>query len=146
MPQSILVFDTKGLVGAAIICDAYWGDILKFSHLQSVGFQPWIIKRLKIALKGKFTLLFLNSHLVENICMTIPEDKIEEFQKLYRIRYGHEISKEFAVEQGLKLIRLLKIIYRPMTQEDFTKIQNERFQLIPEIIKRMAVHSSDVIV
>jgi hypothetical protein len=53
--------------------------------------------------------------------MVISDKQIEKFQEIYRNYYGSEISKEEAYEQGMKLIRMLKVIYHPITKEEFEK-------------------------
>jgi aldehyde:ferredoxin oxidoreductase len=45
--------------------------------------------------------------------MALSDENIEEFQKLYKEHFGVEISKEDARENGIKLLRLISIIYRP---------------------------------
>jgi hypothetical protein len=45
---------------------------------------------------------------------TMLSDKsIEEFQQLYKKHFGKEISKQEAMEQGLKLIQLMKAVLKP---------------------------------
>jgi hypothetical protein len=78
--------------------------------------------------------------------MTISEKSIEEFQKLYRLRYRQEISKEYASEQGLKLLRLLRLIYQPLTEQQFDAIQEQREQTLSEMIKHLVLQEADVIV
>jgi hypothetical protein len=58
--------------------------------------------------------------------MHISDEDIKEFQKLYKQRYKKEISREKACEQGLKLLLLLKRIYKPMTEGQFERIQQHR--------------------
>ena len=48
----------------------------------------------------------------------ITDEHITKFQELYRIRFGREISRENARDQGTKLVRLMQIIYQPMTEEE----------------------------
>ena len=45
--------------------------------------------------------------------MTLTNEDIKKFQTLYKEQFGMEISKEQAAEEGLKLIRLLVLIYGP---------------------------------
>lgn len=42
----------------------------------------------------------------------LSDKAIEEFQRLYKQHFGKEISKQEAMEQGLKLIELMRIIYK----------------------------------
>lgn len=51
---------------------------------------------------------------------------IEKFQSLYRSEFGIELSKEDAYEKGVKLLRLMSIVYRPMTESEHTSIQKHR--------------------
>lgn len=44
----------------------------------------------------------------------LKKQQIEEFRKLYKSRFGVEISKEEAYERGTKLITLIKAIYKPI--------------------------------
>lgn len=56
----------------------------------------------------------------------LTDDQIKKFQALYKKRFGKEISKEVALEQGVKLVRLMEIIHRPMTKEEYETIQKRR--------------------
>jgi len=49
--------------------------------------------------------------------MALSDEKIKEFQELYKEYFGVEISKEDARENGIKLLRLISIIYRPKEDE-----------------------------
>lgn len=78
--------------------------------------------------------------------MNISDKDIAEFQRLYRNRYGREISKEKAYEQGLKLLRLLKRIYKPMTEKQFDAIQTRRAETLPDMLHYFALRDTDDIV
>ena len=45
---------------------------------------------------------------------------------LYKKHFGKEISREEAYEQGAKLIRLVELIYKPMTEDEYRKLQKRR--------------------
>ena len=45
--------------------------------------------------------------------MRINDKQLEEFQKLYKENFGEDISKQEALEKGLKLVNLIKLIYKP---------------------------------
>lgn len=49
--------------------------------------------------------------------MAIADEHIAEFQKLYRERFGVELSKAQALEKGLRLIRLIEAISRNIPNE-----------------------------
>lgn len=40
----------------------------------------------------------------------LSDRQIEEFQKIYRERFGKDISREDAIEEGLSLIRFIALI------------------------------------
>lgn len=56
----------------------------------------------------------------------LSTEQITQFQTLYKNRFGKEISREEALEKGAKLIRLVEIIYEPMTEEEYKKLQERR--------------------
>lgn len=56
----------------------------------------------------------------------LSTEQITQFQTLYRNRFGKKISREEALEKGAKLIRLIEIIYKPMTEEEYQKLQERR--------------------
>lgn len=55
--------------------------------------------------------------------MAIDNDQVAKFQELYKNRFGKDISREDALEQGIKLIRLIELIYKPMTKLEYQKLQ-----------------------
>jgi hypothetical protein len=61
--------------------------------------------------------------------MSISDAHIAEFQARYKKRFGREISKEDASAKGAKLLRLMSLIYRPMTQAEFDAVQARRKEL-----------------
>ena len=56
----------------------------------------------------------------------LSDEQITKFQTLYKNRFGEEISREEAYEQGAKLIRLVKLVYKPMTEKDLEELQQRR--------------------
>ena len=69
--------------------------------------------------------------------MVLTDADIEKFQALYRSEFGMEISAEEAYEKGIKLVRLMSAVYRPMAKEQFEKIQKHRIDTLPLLIKRI---------
>lgn len=53
--------------------------------------------------------------------MQIPEKYIEEFKMLYKKTFGKEISYQDALEQGTKLLTLTRLVYKPLTKQDYEK-------------------------
>jgi hypothetical protein len=58
--------------------------------------------------------------------MVLSDEDILSFQAIYRKRFGREISKEDAYEKGIKLLRLMSIVYRPMTEAEYQNLQVRR--------------------
>lgn len=56
----------------------------------------------------------------------LTDEQITKYQSLYKNRFGKEISREEAYEQGVKLIRLVELIYKPMTKFEYQKLQERR--------------------
>ena len=50
--------------------------------------------------------------------MTLSDEKVIEFQKIYKEHFGKDISKEDARENGIKLLELISTLYRPKDLED----------------------------
>ena len=69
--------------------------------------------------------------------MVLSDEDIAKFQQLYKNQYGTEISKEEAYEQGIKLVRLMSLIYKPMTEEEYNTIQKRRKETIPLFINKI---------
>lgn len=51
--------------------------------------------------------------------MVLSDEDIILFQALYKNQFGKEISKEGACEQGIKLLRLISIVYKPMAEIEY---------------------------
>lgn len=46
---------------------------------------------------------------------------IQEFKRLYKNKYGIELSDDEAYEQGIKIIELVKSIYKPIKKNEYKK-------------------------
>ncbi len=53
--------------------------------------------------------------------MELTDQQIEQFQQLYKTRFGIDINYEDAKSRGLKLVRLVKLVYQPITKEQYKK-------------------------
>ncbi len=56
----------------------------------------------------------------------LSDEQIKTYQTLYKNYFGKEISREEAYEQGAKLIRLVELIYKPVTETEYKKLQERR--------------------
>lgn len=70
--------------------------------------------------------------------MQLTDQDITKFQALYQSEFSMEISREEAYEKGIKLIRLVKLIYKPMTKEEHEQIQKHRQDTLPLLQKSIA--------
>lgn len=50
--------------------------------------------------------------------MYLTDEEVLQFQTIYQKNFGKEISREKALECGIKLARLFEIIYKPMTKQE----------------------------
>jgi len=56
----------------------------------------------------------------------LSNEQIIKFQILYKNSLGKEISREEAYEKGAQLFRLIELIYKPMTETEYQKLQERR--------------------
>lgn len=63
--------------------------------------------------------------------MVLSDEDILKFQALYKSEFGMEISREDAYEKGIKLLQLMSAVYKPMTEEEYERIQKHRIDTLP---------------
>lgn len=56
----------------------------------------------------------------------LSEQEVKEYMAIYKKIYGKEISYEEAIVQGTKLLRLVKLIYKPMTEQEYNQVRKRR--------------------
>ena len=56
----------------------------------------------------------------------ISREKLKEFKKIYKERFGEYLSDQVALEKAIKLLNLVKAVYQPMTKEEYDKVQKRR--------------------
>ena len=54
---------------------------------------------------------------------------IEKFKQIYKDSFGEELNNETALEMGLSLVNLMKLIYKPMTEKQYQNLQIRRKEL-----------------
>ncbi len=59
----------------------------------------------------------------------LSDEQIIKFQKIWKDRFGREISKEEEYEQRAKLLRLVELTYKPITQEEYNQLEKRREEL-----------------
>jgi hypothetical protein len=60
--------------------------------------------------------------------MNLKDEHINRFIEVYEKTFQEKITYQEAYDQCLQLVILLKTIYRPMTLEDFERVQARRRQ------------------
>jgi hypothetical protein len=50
--------------------------------------------------------------------MKLSKEAMEKFKEIYKKKYGEEISDEEAYEKGRRLIRLFKLIYQSIPEDN----------------------------
>ena len=58
--------------------------------------------------------------------MFFSDEQIRQFQVIYKNQTGKEISKEEAYEQGVSLVQLIRLTYKPMTIKEYHNLQKRR--------------------
>ena len=53
----------------------------------------------------------------------LSEEQIKKFQTLYKNRFGKKMSRKEAYEKGVKLVRLIELIYKPMTEKEYKRFK-----------------------
>jgi hypothetical protein len=56
----------------------------------------------------------------------LTEEQIKTYQALYKNRFGKEVGRAEAIEKGTKLLRLVELIFVPMTEEENRRLQKRR--------------------
>lgn len=58
----------------------------------------------------------------------LTNQQITKFQAIYKARFHKDLSRGEALEKGMKLVRMMQLIYKPMTEADYQKLQERRRQ------------------
>ncbi len=61
--------------------------------------------------------------------MTLTEEQIQEFRAIYKEKFGKELSNERAHTDAPRFLRLMQIVYQPMTYEDAAAVARRRKEL-----------------
>ena len=58
------------------------------------------------------------------------DEQIEKFITIYENRFGKRLSREEAIEKGIRLVRLVELIYKPMTEQEYLQVQKRREEIL----------------
>ncbi len=56
----------------------------------------------------------------------ISEKALKEFKEIYKKEFDIDLSDQDALDKATKLLNLIKAVYRPMTKEDYERVQKRR--------------------
>jgi len=56
----------------------------------------------------------------------LSDEMITKYQELVKKRFNREISREEVLENGTKLLRLVELIYKPMSEAEYQQLQERR--------------------
>lgn len=75
--------------------------------------------------------------------MLLLDVDIKKFQELYKARFGVDISKDEALAKGTQLLRLMELVYKPMSKEEYELVQKRRIETIPLLTHKLQNHESE---
>ena len=61
--------------------------------------------------------------------MQLSDEHISSFKDLYLRVFGKEITKTESREKAIKLIRLMRVVYKPMTKAELAQTQDRKTAL-----------------
>ena len=56
----------------------------------------------------------------------ISKEALEKFKALYKKHFDKDISDQEALDKGMRLIRLVRAVYKPITQGEYDAVQKRR--------------------
>jgi len=56
----------------------------------------------------------------------LTDEQITKFQGLYKERFGQEIGRGEAMEKAARLLRLMELVYQPLTEADAELVRKRR--------------------
>ena len=54
--------------------------------------------------------------------MQLSDKALAKFQELHKTLFREEISRSQAIEKGMQLVSLIRLIYRPMARADLERV------------------------
>ncbi|OGY59644.1 MAG: hypothetical protein A3I31_00530 [Candidatus Colwellbacteria bacterium RIFCSPLOWO2_02_FULL_44_20b] len=56
----------------------------------------------------------------------ISKERLQKFRDIYRKSFGKDILEQEALEKATQLVRLMEIIYKPMTRAELDSLYKRR--------------------
>ncbi|OGL35884.1 hypothetical protein A3F38_01190 [Candidatus Saccharibacteria bacterium RIFCSPHIGHO2_12_FULL_48_21] len=74
----------------------------------------------------------------DNGATDISERDISDYKKLYRAKFGKDLDNQVAREQLSKLVRMMEIVYQPITKKQMKELAEEDSSQVQKAkLKRM---------
>lgn len=61
--------------------------------------------------------------------MKISKEQLTKFKEIYREQFGFELDDETAYDLALKLLNLMRLVYKQINQSDFNAADKRRKEL-----------------
>lgn len=61
--------------------------------------------------------------------MQLKDEDLDKFQQLHESLFGAPISRGDAIEKGMQLVSLMRLVYRPMSHADLERVVQRRKEL-----------------
>lgn len=58
--------------------------------------------------------------------MQISKENLGEFKRFYKKRFHEDIFDQETSDKATKLLNLMRIVYKPMTQKEYDALQKRR--------------------
>jgi len=59
----------------------------------------------------------------------LTAQQVKRFQEIYNRNFGVSISSKEAYEEGIRLVNLIKTIYRPISELEYKRLKERRGEL-----------------
>lgn len=66
--------------------------------------------------------------------MALSDEKVLEFQNLYKTEFGIEMTRDEAYDKGMRLLNLVSLIYKPITEKEEFETNNKRIKTIQKLL------------
>lgn len=58
--------------------------------------------------------------------MALTKEQLNKFKQIYKEQFKEDLSDAEALEKATKLMRLIEIVYKPMTETEYNQLQKRR--------------------
>lgn len=76
--------------------------------------------------------------------MRLTDEHIRKFQAIYKARFGVDLTEDEAREKGTQLLRLMELVYKPMSNEEYELVQKRRLETLPLLTHKLQNHEHSI--